>query len=161
MSLSKSCPNLSRSQAITGFRVNRESARYVLDTVTAPGHFEAVMHLTDAFRTFQPMDIRVRVSSMTDAKSRSALRVRLGPARRRARGRDDGGDRRAAPEVESRMHCSTCGSNLRSPLQTPPQVQITQPSLILIGVRRMGVGPPGYAKRSVMVELRAGELPQV
>jgi hypothetical protein len=45
----------------------------------ASGHFEAVMHLTDAFVTFQPMDTRMRVSSITEAKNRTALRVGLSP----------------------------------------------------------------------------------
>jgi len=48
-------------------------------TRIAPGEFKAVMHLIDAFATFEPMDIRVRVSSSTDSLDRTTLRVRLSP----------------------------------------------------------------------------------
>ena len=48
-------------------------------TLISPGYFEARMHVIDAFATFEPMDLRVRVSAVTDANNRTVMRVQVSP----------------------------------------------------------------------------------
>lgn len=48
-------------------------------TRTAPNRFHASMHLTDAFATFQPIDLRLAIESRQEAPSRSTLRIQISP----------------------------------------------------------------------------------
>ncbi len=44
-----------------------------------PNQYVATMHLIDAFATFKPIDIRVKVESIAEAEARSSLRIRVSP----------------------------------------------------------------------------------
>ena len=46
---------------------------------TAPNHFEAQIHLIDTFTTFEPMDLRVMVDTVTEAEGHSALHIQASP----------------------------------------------------------------------------------
>ncbi|MFT7461846.1 MAG: hypothetical protein ACI9EF_000180 [Pseudohongiellaceae bacterium] len=52
-------------------------------TTTAPNHFEAQMHLIDCFATFEPIDLRVLVDTVTETLSagheRTVVRIQLSP----------------------------------------------------------------------------------
>ncbi len=48
-------------------------------TRTAPNHFEARMHLIDAFATFKPIDICILVDTAAQTVARSTLRIRVSP----------------------------------------------------------------------------------
>ncbi|HEX2838296.1 MAG TPA: hypothetical protein VHN77_09245 [Phycisphaerales bacterium] len=48
-------------------------------TRTAPHIFHARMHLTDAFATFKPIDLRLVIESRQEAPSRSTLRIQISP----------------------------------------------------------------------------------
>jgi formylglycine-generating enzyme required for sulfatase activity len=46
---------------------------------TAQNHFEAQMHVIDAFATFEPIDLRIVVDTVAMAEGRSAVRIQLSP----------------------------------------------------------------------------------
>ncbi len=46
---------------------------------TAPNHFEAKIHLTDAFTTLKPIDLRVMIETAAESDNRAILRVRVSP----------------------------------------------------------------------------------
>ena len=46
---------------------------------TAPNHFEAQMHLIDAFATFDPIDLRVMVETVAETDERTVLRIQVSP----------------------------------------------------------------------------------
>lgn len=62
-----------KGKDISGHPVRVEVSR------TAPNHFDAQMHLIDAFATFEPIDVRVVVDAIAESGGHSSLRVRLSP----------------------------------------------------------------------------------
>ncbi|MFT5052255.1 MAG: sulfatase activating formylglycine-generating enzyme [Chlamydiales bacterium] len=46
---------------------------------SAPNHFEAEMHVIDAFATFEAIDLRVLVDTVAETDERTVLRIRLSP----------------------------------------------------------------------------------
>lgn len=44
---------------------------------TAPNHYEAKMHLTDAFATFKPIDINIKIETAAETNQRSSLRIQI------------------------------------------------------------------------------------
>ncbi len=46
---------------------------------TAPNHFEARMHLIDAFATFEPIDLRLLVESVAQTDASSVVRIQVSP----------------------------------------------------------------------------------
>ena len=48
-------------------------------SATSPNHFEAQMHVIDAFATFEPIDLRVRVDTAPDADGHSTVHIRVSP----------------------------------------------------------------------------------
>ncbi len=57
-------------------------ARAEVTQTTRTNHvrlYEARLHLTDAFATFQPIDLRLVIESRQEAPSRSTLRIQISP----------------------------------------------------------------------------------
>jgi hypothetical protein len=51
----------------------------VVGARTSPNHYEARMHLIDAFATFEPIDLRVLIDTVAETDARSIVRIQISP----------------------------------------------------------------------------------
>jgi len=91
MSIEEQAPDMQRVQELLElyydglmavFASNKDKESLIKPTKVAirqvkPNHYEATMHLVDAFATFEPMDIRVLIEAVADGDEHSFVHIRV------------------------------------------------------------------------------------